>query len=110
MSLHVPNKLNTGEKETWMIAAIENVQKRYTLPSLIHMDMNAKMKDLKLMVRYLEVKGWNKFQDKEYSWRKGSTTANNDIILWKWQDAKWLNLVRMDSFETSYSDHKAFKI
>ena len=35
------------------------------------------------------VKDWNQFQDDKYSWRKGATTANNDIIIWKWNKEEW---------------------
>ena len=49
MSLHVPNNLSNYDKETWILTIIENTQKRYALPTLIHIDMNAKLKSLKLM-------------------------------------------------------------
>ena len=50
------------------------------------------------------------FQDDKYSWRKGATTANNDMIIWKWNKEEWIQLKIIRSFETSLSDHKAFKI
>ena len=67
MSLHVPNKLSTRDKETWILAVLENARKRYSLPMLVHIDMNAKLKSLKLLSQYLPIKGWNKFQDDQYS-------------------------------------------
>ena len=50
MTLHVPNKLSTYDKETWIITIMENAQKRYTLPTLIHVDMNAKLSSMKLLI------------------------------------------------------------
>ena len=81
ISLHVPNRLSTYEKETWILTILENIQKRYGLPMIAHVDMNAKLNSMKLLSQYLNLKGWNKFQDDKYSWRKGATTANNDIVI-----------------------------
>ena len=71
MSLHVPNKMSARDKETWILTIIENAKKRYALPTLVHIDMNTKFSTLNLLNQYLNVKGWNHFQDNQYSWRKG---------------------------------------
>ncbi len=48
-SLHVPNRLLSHEKETWILMILENMQKRYGLPTIVHVDMNAKLKSMKLL-------------------------------------------------------------
>ena len=49
MSLHVPNRLSLQEKETWILTILENAQKRYSLPVIAHIDLNAKLKSMKLL-------------------------------------------------------------
>ena len=61
MSVHVPNNLTNYEKETWILLVLENTQKRFTIPTIAHIDMNAKLSNLKTLRKYMEIKGWNKF-------------------------------------------------
>ena len=72
--------------------------------------MNAKLGTMRLLRQYINIKGSNKFQDQNFSWKKGSVTANNDIIICKWNKETWIRLASIESFETNYSDHKAFRL
>ena len=60
---------------------LHNAQKRYSIPIIVHIDLNAKLTQLKMVRKYLDIKAWYQFQDDQYSWRAGRKKANNDIII-----------------------------
>ena len=46
---------------------IHSADKKYNIPIIAHIDMNAKIKYLKTFNKYLELKAWNRYQDDNYS-------------------------------------------
>ena len=47
MALHTPNKLSIADKEKWILAMLHNADKRYNLPIIAHIDLNAKISNMK---------------------------------------------------------------
>ena len=63
MSLHVPNKITNMEKEKWILTKLDMIYRNYDIPILTHIDMNTKISNLPNLGKFLELKGWFKFQD-----------------------------------------------
>ena len=82
--MHVPNRLSIQDKEKWILTTLHIMEKRYAIPIIAHIDLNANLAHLHQLKRYLNLKAWNQFQDDNYSWRVGRKKSNNDLLVWKW--------------------------
>ena len=48
---------------------LHNADKRYNLPIIAHIDLNAKLANMKNLKKFIELKAWQSFQDDQYSWK-----------------------------------------